>query len=234
MVRIGKTGLTLGSSAYEAIRFDIIEGKIQPGSKLQFDALRERYGIGISPIREALSRLQSERWVDREEQRGYRVAEVSKDELLELVKTRILIESLAVREALIRRDAKAEEDLVLAFHRLSKAHRLDSGGGRNPEWEKLHRQFHLTLVAGCEMKWIKQFCHQLFDVAERYRLLSASANPERRELEEHRAILEAYIEGDADKVRECLQNHYQTTVNYVLQHKAELPGSAAKGEFAET
>lgn len=234
MVRIGKTGLTLGSSAYEAIRFDIIEGKVRPGSKLQFDALRERYGIGISPIREALSRLQSERWVDREEQRGYRVAEVSEDELLELVKTRILIESLAVREALIRRDAKAEEDLVLAFHRLSKAHRLDSSGGRNPEWEKLHRQFHLTLVAGCEMKWIKEFCLQLFDVAERYRLLSVAANPERRELEEHRAILDAYIEGDADKVRECLQNHYQTTVNYVLQHKAELTASVGKKELAET
>ena len=231
MVRIGATGLTLGSSAYEAIRFDIIEGKVQPGSKLQFDALRERYGIGISPIREALSRLQSEGWVDREEQRGYRVAEVSKDELLELVKTRILIESLAVREALCRRDAKAEEDLVLAFHRLSKLHRLDAKGERNPEWERLHRRFHLTLIAGCGMKWVKQFCQQLFDVAERYRLLAVAGNPERSELQEHRAMLDAYIEGDADKVRECLQNHYQTTVNFVLKHKTELSTTAERDEL---
>ena len=221
-MRMVKTGLTLGSSAYEAIRLDIIEGRVQPGSKLQFDGLKERYGIGISPIREALSRLQSEGWVDREEQRGYRVAQVSKDELLELVKTRILIEELAVREALSRRDAEAEEELVIAFHRLSKAHRLDSNGERNPDWERLHRQFHLTLVAGCKMKWINQFCQQLFDVAERYRLLSVVANPERRELEEHRAMLDAYIEGDADKVRALLQSHYQTTVDYVLKQKTEL------------
>jgi DNA-binding GntR family transcriptional regulator len=227
LVRIAKTGLTLGSSAYEAIRLDIIEGRVHPGSKLQFDALRERYGIGISPIREALSRLQSEGWVDREEQRGYRVARVSKDELLELVKTRILIEGLAVREALSLRDAKAEEDLVLAFHRLSKTHRLDANGGRNLEWEKLHRQFHLTLVAGCHMKWIQQFCQQLFDVAERYRLQSAVANPERRELEEHRAMLDAYVSGDAEKVRGLLRDHYQTTVDYVLQHRAELNGNPA-------
>lgn len=223
-MRVVKTGLTLGSSAYEAIRLDIIEGRVQPGSKLQFESLREHYGIGISPIREALSRLQSEGWVDREEQRGYRVAKVSKDELLELVKTRILIEELAVKEALGRHDTKAEEDLVLAFHRLSKAHRLDANGARNPEWERLHRQFHLALVAGCRMKWITQFCQQLFDVAERYRLLAAVANPERRELEEHRALFGAYIEGDAEKVRALLQNHYQTTVDYVLRHNNDLSG----------
>ncbi len=222
LVRMVKTGLTLGSSAYEAIRFDIIEGRIEPGSKLQFDGLKERYEIGISPIREALSRLQSEGWVDREEQRGYRVAQVSKEELLELVKTRVLIEGIAVNETLAKRDAKAEEDLVIAFHRMSKLHRLDSSGNRNPEWEKLHRQFHLSLVAGCNMKWVKQFCQQLFDVAERYRLLFAVANPERRELEEHRAMLDAYISGDADKLRGLLQSHYQTTVDYVLQHVSYL------------
>ncbi len=222
MVRIAKTGLTLGSSAYEALRFDIIEGRIQPGTKLQFDGLKERYEIGISPIREALSRLQSEGWVDREEQRGYRVAQVSKDELLELVRTRILVEGIAINEALSQRDPGAEEELVIAFHRLSKLHRLNSEGGRNPDWERLHRQFHLTLVSGCKMKWIKQFCEQLFDVAERYRLLFAVANPERRELEEHRAMLEAYVEGDASKLRGLLQSHYQTTVDYVLQQESTL------------
>lgn len=218
----GKSSLTLGSAAYEAIRLDIIEGRVPPGMKLQFDALKERYGMGVSPIREALSRLQSEGWVDREEQRGYRVAKASKDELLELVRTRIMIEGLAVREALSRRDASAEEDLVLAFHRLSKLHRLDEQGNRNMEWERLHREFHLKLVAGCQMKWIRQFCEQLFDVAERYRILTAVANPERREWEEHRAMLDAYVAGEADAIVGLLQTHYQTTVNYLLKHKSDF------------
>lgn len=220
MAKNGKTSSqTLGSAAYDAIRLDIMEGRVPPGKKLQFDALKERYGMGISPIREALSRLQSEGWVDREEQRGYRVAQASKDELLELVRTRIMIEGLAVREALSRRDVGSEEALVLAFHRLSKLHRLDVQGNRNMEWERQHRQFHLTLIAGCGMKWIRQFCEQLFDVAERYRLLSAVANPERRELEEHRAMLDAYVAGEADTIVGLLQTHYQTTVEYMLKHK---------------
>ena len=51
MVKVKETGLTLASSAYEALRQDIMEGRIPPGEKLQFDALRERYDVGISPIR---------------------------------------------------------------------------------------------------------------------------------------------------------------------------------------
>ena len=37
MVKIKETGLTLGSSAYEAIRFDIMVGRFKPGEKQQFD-----------------------------------------------------------------------------------------------------------------------------------------------------------------------------------------------------
>lgn len=217
MVKVKETGLTLASSAYEALRQDIMEGRIPPGEKLQFDALRERYDVGISPIREALSRLHSDGWVAREEQRGYRVAEVSHDELLELVRTRVLIEGVAVEEALRHADPLAEEALVLAFHRLSKEHRLTADGARNFEWEKRHRLFHMALIAGCRLRWIIQFGEQLFDVQERYRLLSAPRHAERSELAEHRDILDAYVVSDADAVKRHLAAHYQVTVDIIVE-----------------
>jgi DNA-binding GntR family transcriptional regulator len=219
VVKDKSSGLTLASSVYEAIRLDIIEGNCPPGEKLQFDFLRNRYNAGISPIREALSRLHADGWVVREEQRGFRVAEISKDELLELVRTRVLIEGLAVREAVARSDVQAEEQLLLAFHRLSKHHRYMPGDEptRNLEWEKRHREFHMALVAGCRLKWITQYCSQLFDVAERYRVLAATIYPERKEKEEHREILDAYLEGKSLQVQELLARHYQTTVDIILQ-----------------
>jgi GntR family transcriptional regulator, carbon starvation induced regulator len=217
MTRIKETGLTLASSAYEAIRRDIIEGSFRPGERLQFDALRERYGVGISPVREALSRLHSDGWVAREEQRGFRVAEISKGELLELVRTRVLVEGVAISEALKRRDTDAEEALVLAFHRLRKQHRYLEDGTRNLEWEMRHRQFHIALISGCKLTRMIQFCEQLFDVAERYRLLSATKYPPRNELDEHAAILDAFISGDEAKVKELLAAHYQVTVKIILE-----------------
>lgn len=212
------SGLTLATSVYEAIRLDIIEGRYEPNEKLQFDALRDRYNIGISPIREALSRLHSDGWVMREEQRGYRVATVSRSELLELVRTRVLLEGVAIREAIGNQDTALEEELVLAFHRLNKEPRYLAGEGiRNPAWEKRHRQFHLALAAGCKLKWLMQYCEQLFDVAERYRLLAAASYPERMEKEEHRAILEAFLASDAEKVIALLAKHYQVTVDIILK-----------------
>ena len=221
MVKDKASGLTLASSVYEAIRLDIIEGRCGPGEKLQFDFLRDRYNAGISPIREALSRLHADGWVVREEQKGFRVANISRDELLEIVRTRVLIEGVAMREAIAAQDVESEEQLVLAFHRLSKEHRYLSAEGpvRNPEWEKRHRQFHMALVSGCKLKWIIQYCEQLFDLAERYRLLAATVYPERKEKEEHRAILEAYLAGDAARVQSLLAAHYQTTVDIILQSR---------------
>jgi len=222
VVKDKSSGLTLASSVYEAIRLDIIEGNCRPGEKLQFDFLRDRYNVGISPIREALSRLHADGWVVREEQRGFRVAEISKDELLELVRTRVLIEGLAVREAIAAADIAAEEQLVLAFHRLSKHHRHLPGDERtrNLEWEKRHREFHMALVAGCRLKWVIQYCGQLFDVAERYRFLAATVYPERKEKGEHREIVDAYLAGEPGQVEALLAQHYQTTVDIILRSRA--------------
>jgi DNA-binding GntR family transcriptional regulator len=233
VVKNKASGLTLASSVYEAIRLDIIEGRCKPGEKLQFDFLRDRYNVGISPIREALSRLQSEGWVVREEQRGYRVAEASKDELLQLVRTRVLIEGVAVREAIAHRDEAYEEALVLAFHRLNRENRYlsDDKSARNLEWEKRHKEFHRALVAGCKLKWLVQYFEQLFDIAERYRLLALTSIPERKEKEEHREILETFLAGDAEKVQKLLAQHYQITVDVIL--RARFNDTAAKAEPEE-
>jgi GntR family transcriptional regulator, carbon starvation induced regulator len=217
-VKDKSSGLTRATLVYEAIRRDIMEGRRKPGEKLRFDFLRKQYDAGISPIREALSRLSADGWVVREEQRGFRVAEISRDELLELVRTRVLLEGIAVREAMARKDATAEEALVLAFHRLSKGPR-HRDGARNGEWELRHKQFHMALIAGCGLKWIVQYCEQLFDVAERYRLLAAASYPERKEKDEHRGILDAYVAGDSNRVEALLARHYQVTVDIILKAK---------------
>jgi GntR family transcriptional regulator, carbon starvation induced regulator len=211
-----ETGLTLATSVCESIRRDIMNGEFRPGSKLIFDELREKYAIGISPLREALNRLYSEGWVVREEQKGFRVAETSETELRQIVRSRILLEGAAISEALRLKDSAAEEALVLAFHRLKKEKRLIQGR-RSVTWERRHRDFHMALVSGSNLGQITAFCGQLFDVAERYRILFASSYSERNELDEHSDIVEAYLAGDATKTISLLGSHYQVTVDMILR-----------------
>lgn len=108
-------------AAYESLRHDIVTGILAPGAKLKIESMCDRYGAGSSPIREALNRLYAEGLVSLHEQRGFRVRTVSVDELQELARTRCLVNEIAVREAILRGDAKWEEGIVLAFHRLMRA-----------------------------------------------------------------------------------------------------------------
>lgn len=213
-----RPGETLATSVYGQLRDDILSGALPPGEKLRAELLRERYKAGNSPVREALNRLSVKGFVTREEQRGFRVATVSKEELRELVDTRCSIEELALRKSIENRDSHWEESLVLAFHRLSRAPRSSKTGvfERNPVWDELHRAFHMVLVSACGSRWLLDFCGQLNDQADRYRRLSSISNPSRNPMEEHRAIMEAAINGKADDAVEILCDHYRQTADIIL------------------
>jgi GntR family carbon starvation induced transcriptional regulator len=68
---------TLSESAYDALRDDIIRGRLEPEEKLRIEELRQKYATGASPLREALNRLAGEGFVTTEGQRGFRVAPLS-------------------------------------------------------------------------------------------------------------------------------------------------------------
>jgi GntR family transcriptional regulator, carbon starvation induced regulator len=201
----------LTAFAYQQLRADVLSGRLVPGEKLRAEALRQRFNIGSSPIREALNRLLAEGFVALEAQKGFRVAPVSETELNELVTARCLIDGSAIRASIKRYETKWEEGLVLALHRLTRAARITEEGTPNTDWEQRHRHFHRALVGGCGSRWIVRISEQLFDAAERYRLLAADYVKERNELEEHQALAQACLDRDADKAIELLSDHFGQT-----------------------
>jgi DNA-binding GntR family transcriptional regulator len=98
----------------------------------------------------------------------------------------------------------------------------------NPEWERLHRAFHRALIAACGSRWLTSFCEQLADQSYRYRQLSVRRiYPKRHELDEHRVIMEAAINGDSDKTIALVTEHYQKTANVILADETAFPELAA-------
>ena len=88
--------LTLASVVAARLRADILSGDLPPGGKLRLETLRERYGIGASPLREALASLAAEGLVLRLDQRGFRVAGADEAALRDLIETRCLVETAAL------------------------------------------------------------------------------------------------------------------------------------------
>src|SRR3954468_18280633 len=91
----GEQARTVAEEAYARLRQDIVWGRLAPGTPLKSDELRLAYGIGISPLREALSRLASERLVTSIGQRGFRVAALTPDDVIDVTETRLVIEKHA-------------------------------------------------------------------------------------------------------------------------------------------
>jgi DNA-binding GntR family transcriptional regulator len=82
------TCLTLANKAYDCIRADIIPGILPPETPLRLAELKEPYGMGSSPLREAPNRLHSERYVDVSNLKGFRVAPWSLPEMHDAMQTR--------------------------------------------------------------------------------------------------------------------------------------------------
>ncbi len=213
---------TLASMAYQRLRRDIINARLEPGGKLRVQELAGRYGVGPSPIREALNRLSRDGLVMLSDRRGFSVTSVSREHLDELTKTRCWLNELALRQSIANGDAAWEEGAVLAYHRLTRLPRTIGAGpdatSYNPQWELAHRAFHSALIAACGSRWLAGFCEQLFDAGDCYRHLSRVSSMKRAQRrDEHRQLLDAIVARDADRAVALLTRHVMRTAELVRE-----------------
>ena len=167
-------------------------------------------------MREALNRLSSEHLVDRHDQRGFFVPQLSLERLRELVKTRCWLESRALEESITNHTQEWEDNIVLTYHRLSRTRiQRPEDGGDNTEWEIKHRAFHNALIAACGSSWLIGFCSEMMDHAERYRYISMSSYPRRDAVEEHRLIMEATLDGNVELATKHLTDQYKLTLRHI-------------------
>jgi DNA-binding GntR family transcriptional regulator len=221
------TNQTLNASALALLRSDIIACRLMPNERLRVETLRERYGMGTSPIREALMRLEAEGLVELEQNKGFRVSEVSQENLLDLMRTRIEIETIALRWSLEKGGVDWEASLLSAFHRLSRQIKIDSA---NPDaiseaWSKEHANFHSALVSACGSPTLLSIRSRLFEQADRYVALSImSSSPLRDDVTEHKQLMRAALNRELDKTLELNRMHINRTLDKV---SASLAASKA-------
>jgi GntR family transcriptional regulator, carbon starvation induced regulator len=221
-VSASPSGVTLAGTLAERLREQITGGLLVPGTKLHLEDLKETFGVSLSPLREALSRLSGEGFVVMQGQRGYSVAPVSEANLREVTTLRMEIETLALKQAIALGDRDWEGGIVAALHRLNSLPRDSKRKSRTEEieeWEREHRLFHLALISACQMPLLLQFCTTLHDLSDRYRRLFLQKNPtDRNVAQEHAAIAQATIARNGDKASALLRQHVERTGTNVLKN----------------
>ncbi|PUB09632.1 GntR family transcriptional regulator [Yoonia sediminilitoris] len=211
------TGSNEGSAthgAYLTLRDMILTGALPASQKLKIEQLRAILDTGASPVREALSLLTSDMLVERIDQRGFRAAPANKANFEEILALRCTLEDLALRQSIAGATPSWEEKLVVVHHRMKKASDKDLA-----VFEEAHKIFHMALLANSGSPMLERFCSQLYDLNIRYRYLAArsSAYQQRDVSAEHDEILDATIQGDADRASAALLQHYQLTGEYLAR-----------------
>ncbi len=218
-----------GINAYRWLKQDIISGALAPDTKLLMTHLRDRYGLGTGPLREALSQLVAERLVVAISQRGYRVASMSIAELEDIYDARAHLESLIVEMAIARGDDTWEANIIAQSHTLSKVMDVSGPNDVLDVWDHRHKAFHTAIAAGCGSQHLMQVRAQLFDQAERYRHLwlretvfSSTALEQKRA--EHAKLVRLILNRDASGASAYVREHLLTPVPIIIDvmHRRKL------------
>ena len=214
------TAPSLTRAVYEQLRADILTCRLVPGERLKVAELCTKLGVSLGAVREALAGLAVEGLVAAEAQRGFKVSPVSVSDLEDLSQTRIEIESLCLRNSIANGGLQWEASLVAAMHRLTKTPERVPGDvlRLSDEWSAAHRDFHRALVAGCTSDWLLRLREMLYAQSERYRRLSVPAESKRRDLDaEHRALMEAALDRDANRATRLITEHLNLTTEVLKQ-----------------
>lgn len=214
---------SLTEKTYSTLRTEILACRLRPGQPLRIQQISARLAVSPGAVREALSRLSAEEFVVSRAQKGFRVAPVQEDDLEDLIRTRIEIESMCLRRAIEVGGIEWESALVAACHRLNRITApLDSD-----EWAHTHALYHLALVEACDSAWLLRVRALLFAQSERYRRLALSRAEGYRDVkDEHRVLTDAALARDANRACALLANHLSMTAAMVRSRIQEWRQSA--------
>jgi DNA-binding GntR family transcriptional regulator len=201
-----KSGAKLTSQLLaEQLRREIVQGVYKPGQQLVEDRLAEQYGVSRIPVREALRLLGGQGFVGTRPYAGTFVAFLTKEDAADLLEIRGALEPLAASRAAVLRNAEHLRELreILAQGcGAVDAGQLDLLPG-------LNATFHGLLIDASANRTLKQIIVQLQDkIAWVY-----SAELPRRAADswaEHRLILYAVEQGDADSARALMAAHIRS------------------------
>jgi DNA-binding GntR family transcriptional regulator len=217
---------TLTEQVLERLRDDIVSGEFPASQKLRVQELSRRYGVGASPLREALSRLTADGLVAAESNRGFRVAPVSVADFLDVADNRKRIETLALEQSIKSGDDEWEGRLIATYHQLQKleAGYRPSSKLNDPtwEWERRHRAFHGSLVSACPSPWLLHFDWLLVCQFDRYRRLAMlNAGITKAGRQQEQALFNAAVARNAKTAVQILQAHIDDSAALILRRLKE-------------
>lgn len=219
--------MNLAEQAYQLIRTEILSTRLMPGQQIVQNQLAEKYGLGMTPVRDALQRLAHEGLVQAIPRSGYVVSHVTFSDVRELFELRSILETAAVRLAVAR--ATEEQLRQLA----EKANFLYVYSDREDYSRFLARnqEFHCAVAQLSGNRRLTEQLERVLDGLTRVFHFGLDLRDSAEEMRsEHVQLVDALLRRDADAAVEITTSQISRSIQRVME---ALTGSMERGIVAE-
>lgn len=213
---LGKSSVNLtdADKAYLLILDRIIKAEMEPGSLIQERVLMDSLGLGRTPIREALKRLQVEHFVTVSPRRGIFVTPIAIGDINQLYELRIELEALVIQLAAQR----ATSEQVAKLEALVDEESLQQL--QSPyEIMDLDRDFHFLSYEASQNQFLQADLKRYYFMSQRiwYYGLSTMKSIEIG-IREHIEIVAAIKTGDAPRAEHAIRAHISNFQKNIKEH----------------
>lgn len=180
------------------------------------ERLAEEYGVSLSPIREALIKLESEGLLTLVKHRGFKVTTLSIDDIKQLYELRAIIEVALLEQAIPRLQDSDRAEARQLHEAMRKVFEL---GTQTVEWTELNWRFHTILYAPAKKHQFMAVVENIYANIDRYihmQLKIPESVDLARSVEEHRELLEYCDANEVGKASELLREHIMQACNHLI------------------
>jgi DNA-binding GntR family transcriptional regulator len=194
--------LTKRDIVIEAIRRDILNAVLTPGSQLQQDEIAARLGVSPTPVREAFGTLQAEGFLENIPHRGVFVANPSYEDLIDIYDVRAVVEGLALRRAVAN-----TKDTARRLIRLTTRAQQELKGGNFERIRRSTNEFHQLVIELAHSTTMTEIAGKL--VARSLFFLPFELSYMQLVQDEHVTIAKAVQRGEIDAAVDLLADHHR-------------------------
>jgi DNA-binding GntR family transcriptional regulator len=210
--------VNLSDKIREALEDEIVSGKLYAGCRLDEQELMERFNVSRTPAREALQQLATAGLVDIVPRHGAVVATLSLTEYVAMLEMLTELEGLAARLSARRMPAALRKDLEASIRACEEAAAQDDPVA----YERANRWFHETVYDGSLNEVLaRQLRLMRLRMRHPQRSLFDRPNRVRNSMVEHRAIVQAILNGDEDGADRAMSMHISSGGNVYVDAVAK-------------
>lgn len=215
----------LSSQLYSSLRDALMEGQFEPGQRLTISSIAEQYGTSITPVREAIFRLVSERALEVRAATSVQVPLFSPTDIREVQRIRIELEGLAAYQATER----ATSEQIHLLEKLNDAF-ITAAGTDSQRASQANREFHFAIFRIAGMPILEGICENMWVLMGPFLRTFHQRIPVRQltsEDHKHYEVISAIRRHDGEAARSALQDDIRWGEVLVQALEEELEAKSA-------